>query len=158
MRKLKVILKGDYSNFMRAVKFDKIECTYIGDDGKAHIEPFINILEESKINSSLIKRIGLIRCRGKDIRYLVAMAFVDFNVKCLDNVPKEFYSMSLFKIALDKGYPLADLPYIDELLVNYAFIRGYDVDIEKLKTRIDISESQINSYIERENNTTKLKL
>lgn len=158
MRKLKVILKGDYSNFMRAVKFDKIECTYIGDDGKAHIEPFINILEESKINSSLIKRIGLLRCRGKDIRYLVAMAFVDFNVKCLDNVPKEFYSMSLFKIALDKGYPLADLPYIDELLVNYAFIRGYDVDIEKLKTRIDISESQINSYIERENNTTKLKL
>mgnify|MGYP006954330992 FL=1 len=158
MRKLKVILKGDYSNFMRAVKFDKIECTYIGDDGKAHIEPFINILEESKINSSLIKRIGLIRCRGKDIRYLVAMAFVDFNVKCLDNVPKEFYSMSLFKIALDKGYPLADLPYIDELLVNYAFIRGYDVDIEKLKTRIDISESQLNSYIERENNTTKLKL
>ena len=143
---------------MRAVKFDKIECTYIGDDGKAHIEPFINILEESKINSSLIKRIGLIRCRGKDIRYLVAMAFVDFNVKCLDNVPKEFYSMSLFKIALDKGYPLADLPYIDELLVNYAFIRGYDVDIEKLKTRIDISESQLNSYIERENNTTKLKL
>lgn len=158
MRKLKVILKGDYSNFMRAVKFDKIECTYIGDDGKAHIEPFINILEESKINSSLIKRIGLIRCRGKDIRYLVAMAFVDFNVKCLDNVPKEFYSMSLFKIALDKGYPPADLPYIDELLVNYAFIRGYDVDIEKLKTRIDISESQLNSYIERENNTTKLKL
>lgn len=158
MRKLKVILKGDYSNFMRAVKFDKIECTYIGDDGKAHIEPFINILEESKINSSLIKRIGLIRCRGKDIRYLVAMAFVDFNVKCLDNVPKEFYSMSLFKIALDKGYPLADLPYIDELLVNYAFIRGYDVDIEKLKTRIDISESQLNSYIEKENNTTKLKL
>ena len=158
MRKLKVILKGDYSNFMRAVKFDKIECTYIGDDGKAHIEPFINILEESKINSSLIKRTGLIRCRGKDIRYLVAMAFVDFNVKCLDNVPKEFYSMSLFKIALDKGYPLADLPYIDELLVNYAFIRGYDVDIEKLKTRIDISESQLNSYIERENNTTKLKL
>lgn len=158
MRKLKVILKGDYSNFTARIKFDKIECTYIGDDGKAHIEPFINILEESKINSSLIKRIGLIRCRGKDIRYLVAMAFVDFNVKCLDNVPKEFYSMSLFKIALDKGYPLADLPYIDELLVNYAFIRGYDVDIEKLKTRIDISESQINSYIERENNTTKLKL
>lgn len=158
MRKLKVILKGDYSNFMRAVKFDKIECTYIGDDGKAHIEPFINILEESKINSSLIKRIGLIRCRGKDIRYLVAMAFVDYNVKCLDNVPKEFYSMSLFKIALDKGYPLADLPYIDELLVNYAFIRGYDVDIEKLKTRIDISESQLNSYIEKKNKTTKLKL
>ena len=158
MRKLKVILKGDYSNFMRAVKFDKIECTYIGDDGKAHIEPFINILEESKINSSLIKRIGSIKCRGKDIRYLVAMAFVDYNVKCLDNVPKEFYSMSLFKIALDKGYPLADLPYIDELLVNYAFIRGYEVDIEKLKTRIDISESQLNSYIERENKTTKLKL
>lgn len=158
MKKLKVILKGDYSNFMRAVKFDKIECTYIGDDGKAHIEPFINILEESKINSSLIKRIGLIRCRGKDIRYLVAMAFVDYNVKCLDNVPKEFYSMSLFKIALDKGYPLADLPYIDELLVNYAFIRGYDVDIEKLKTRIDISESQLNSYIEKKNKTTKLKL
>lgn len=158
MRKLKVILKGDYSNFMRAVKFDKIECTYIGDDGKAHIEPFINILEESKINSSLIKRIGLIKCRGKDIRYLVAMAFVDYNVKCLDNVPKEFYSMSLFKIALDKGYPLADLPYIDELLVNYAFIRGYEVDIGKLKTRIDISESQLNSYIERENKTTKLKL
>ena len=158
MKKLKVILKGDYSNFMRAVKFDKIECTYIGDDGKAHIEPFINILEESKINSSLIKRIGSIKCRGKDIRYLVAMAFVDYNVKCLDNVPKEFYSMSLFKIALDKGYPLADLPYIDELLVNYAFIRGYDVDIEKLKTRIDISESQLNSYIERENKTTKLKL
>lgn len=158
MKKLKVILKGDYSNFMRAVKFDKIECTYIGDDGKAHIEPFINILEESKINSSLIKRIGSIKCRGKDIRYLVAMAFVDYNVKCLDNVPKEFYSMSLVKIALDKGYPLADLPYIDELLVNYAFIRGYDVDIEKLKTRIDISESQLNSYIERENKTTKLKL
>ena len=158
MRKLKVILKGDYSNFMRAVKFDKIECTYIGDDGKAHIEPFINILEESKINSSLIKRIGLIKCRGKDIRYLVAMAFVDYNVKFLDNVHKEFYSLSLFKIALDKGYPLADLPYIDELLVNYAFIRGYEVDIEKLKTRIDISESQLNSYIERENKTTKLKL
>lgn len=158
MKKLKVILKSDYSNFMRAVKFDKIECTYIGDDGKAHIEPFINILEESKINSSLIKRIGLIRCRGKDIRYLVAMAFVDYNVKCLDNVTKEFYSMSLFKIALDKGYPLADLPYIDELLVNYAFIRGYDVDIEKLKTRIDISESQLNSYIEGKNKTTKLKL
>lgn len=158
MKKLKVILKGDYSNFMRAVKFDKIECTYIGDDGKAHIEPFINILEESKINSSLIKRIGSIKCRGKNIRYLVAMAFVDYNVKCLDNVPKEFYSMSLFKIALDKGYPLADLPYIDELLVNYAFIRGYDVDIEKLKTRIDISESQLNSYIEKKNKTTKLKL
>lgn len=158
MKKLKVILKGDYSNFMRAVKFDKIECTYIGDDGKPHIEPFINILEESKINSSLIKRIGLIKCRGKYIRYLVAMAFVDYNVKCLDSVPKEFYSMSLFKIALDKGYPLADLPYIDELLVNYAFIRGYDVDIEKLKTRIDISESQLNSYIVKKNKTTKLKL
>ena len=158
MRKLKVIRRWDYSNFMRAVKFDKIECTYIGDNGKAHIEPFINILEESKINSSLIKRIGLIKCRGKDIRHLVAMAFVDYNVKCLDSVPKEFYSMSLFKIALDKGYPLADLPYIDELLVNYAFIRGYDVDIEKLKTRIAISESQLNNYIRKGNKTEKIKL
>ena len=124
MKKLKVIRRWDYSNFMRAVKFDKIECTYIGDDGKAHIEPFINILEESKINSSLIKRMGSIKCRGKDIRYLVAMAFVDYNVKCLDSVPKEFYSMSLFKLALDKGYPLADLPYIDELERRTIFIEN----------------------------------